>query len=66
MTSLAYPIREYRYRWVPNGKTFACACGGTARGYDVEPKRSPKYINHVFVCDNRGCMVNRGRRFLIA
>ena len=64
------------YRWLPNGKTFACACGlGTVRGYDVIPRRSRTYLNHVFVCDSELCdeaVVHRGTgrerrgRFILA
>ena len=52
-----------RYRWVETGKTFACQCGGTVRGYVVEPRRSSAYLNHVFVCDSPACR-QAGRKVL--
>lgn len=45
----------HKYTWVPTGETFACSCGGTARGYRIDPPRSRVYINYVFVCDNPAC-----------
>ncbi len=45
----------YEYVWVPVSVSGRCRCGGNLVRYSVEPKRSPKYVNHVICCDNEHC-----------
>lgn len=44
-----------KHTWVPTEETFIRACGGTARGYRIDPPRSRVYLNYVFVCVNPAC-----------
>lgn len=64
------------YTWLPNGRDLSrpCECGGTLRGWSVDPPRKV-YLNHVVVCDNPACeeqvvhegtdRERRGRRILL-